>query len=81
MLGFITREQLDLIRAGDPSFNYDGALPQGLYEDIQKHTGKNPFGHIVFVYQNSLIGGYAQAVSNDGARILGDYIAKAGQFT
>jgi len=75
MLAFITREQLDIIRAGDPSFNYDGALPQGLYEDITKLTGLNPCGKIVFVYQNSLVGGYAQAVSNDGARMLADYIA------
>ena len=77
MISFITREQLDMIRKADPSFNYDGALPQGLYEDITKHTGLNPCGKIVFVYQSSLVGGYAQAITNDGARMLYDYIVRS----
>lgn len=75
MLGFITHDQLNLIRAGDPTFNYDSAMPQDLYEEIAKATGQNPCGHIVFVYQKGLVGGYAQATTNAGARMLADYIA------
>ena len=75
MLGFITREQLDILRANDPTFNYDTALPQDLYNAITEATGQNPCGHIVFVYQKGLVGGYALGVSNAGGRMLADFLA------
>lgn len=74
MIGFITHEQLDMIRAHDPKFNYDTAMPQDLYNAITEATGQNPCGHIVFVYQKGLVGGYALATSNAGARMLAEFL-------
>ncbi len=74
MLGFITHDQLNLIRAGDPTFNYDSAMPQDLYNAITEATGQNPCGHVVFVYQKGLVGGYPLATSNAGARMLAEFL-------
>lgn len=74
MLGFITREQLETLRQSDPNFNYDNSLPQDLYNAITEATGMNPCGHIVFVYQKSLVGGYALAVDETGGRMIYDFL-------
>jgi hypothetical protein len=74
MIGFITHAQLDLIRAGDSTFNFDSAMPQDLYNAITEATGQNPCGHVVFVYQKGLVGGYPLATSNAGARMLTEFL-------
>ena len=80
MLSFITRDQLDLIRAGDPKFNYDTAIPQSLYNDISEKTERNPCGHVVYVYQDSHVAGYLQACTNDGAQIIASYLGECGPY-
>lgn len=70
MLSFITKDQLDAIRATDPKFNYDTAMPQGLYEAITNATGKNPCGHIVTAYPQGSIFGGLLAVTFEGAQML-----------
>lgn len=76
MLGFITRDQLDAIRAVDQQFNYDTAIPQSIFDCIMSATDQNPCGHVVFVYQKGMVGGYLQATSQDGGRILAEYFRK-----
>lgn len=81
MLAFITREQLDLIRASDPSFNYDTAIPQSLHDAITEATCQNPCGHVVFVYQKGLCGGYLQACTNAGAHLVTTYMERVSKIT
>lgn len=76
MLAFITREQLDHIRANDPEFNYDVALPQPTYDLITKITGRNPFGHIYMIYPKGSIWGTLGAVTQEGAQLLQAYLEK-----
>lgn len=76
MLGFITRDQLDAVRAADKDFNYDTAIPQSIFDHIMANTNQNPCGHVVFVYQKGMVGGYLLAVSQEGGRILAEYFAK-----
>lgn len=74
MLSFISREQLDAIRATDPKFNYDTAMPQGLYEAITNACGRNPCGHIVTAYPQGSVFGGLQAVTFEGAQMLSEYL-------
>ena len=74
MLGYITRDQLDAIRATDPRFNYDSAMPQNLYEGIHRVTGRNPCGHIVMAYPQGSIFGGLQAVTAEGAQLLREWL-------
>ncbi len=78
MIGYITREQLDMIRAADSGFNYDVAMPQGLYDAITRVTGRNPCGHIVTAYPQGSIFGGLQAVTADGANMLKEWLAYNG---
>lgn len=74
MIGFITGAQMEILRENDPTFNYDTSLPQDLYNAITEATGQNPCGHIVFVYQKGLCGGYAMARSVAGANMLAEFL-------
>lgn len=76
MLSFITREHLEILRANDPKFNYDSAMPQGLYEAITRATGRNPCGHIVTAYPAGSIYGGLLAVDADGAHMLAEWLSK-----
>ena len=69
-LGWISKKELN-----SSKLNYDYAIPQDVFEDIAKKTGKNPSGHVVWIYPDGTIFGGPTPVSQEGAEILCQWIA------
>lgn len=63
-LNDLTRER------GVKSFDY--ALPQDWFDAMLRITGVSPAGHIVWCYDQSIMG-HPQAIDAIGDRIIGQY--------
>ncbi len=68
----ISDTSIDDLAAERGITTFDTALPQDWFESVNRFTGKNPAGHIVWVYDTSLMG-QPQAVDYIGDQIIGAY--------